>query len=78
MTTKTPILSAKAFVGIFAMAASALLSSPIQAESHVVKVTLHVSTTGLDLDQPADALEVYRRLRNAALTLCGNANRVDL
>jgi UrcA family protein len=78
MTTKTPNLSAKALVCISAMAACAVLSSSIQAESHVVKVTLHVSTAGLDLDQPADAREVYRRLQKAAFTLCGDANRVDL
>ena len=76
MTTKIPILSAKALVCISAMAACAILSGPIQAESHIVNVSLHVRTADLDLDQPADAREAYRRLQKAASTLCGNGNRV--
>ena len=73
-----PILNAKPFICLAALAACAILSGPVKADSGEVTVKISVSTAGLDLRQPADAREVYRRLYFAARIACGNGNRVDL
>jgi UrcA family protein len=76
--TKAPILAAKSFICIAAMAACYLLSSPVQAREHEVTVTISVSAAGLDLRQPTDARELYGRLQGAARIACTHGNRVDL
>ena len=78
MNANAPVLNTKSFICIAAVAGCAVLSGPVQAKHQVVTVKISVSTAGLDLDQPADAREVYRRLQKAAFTLCGDANRVGL
>jgi UrcA family protein len=78
MNTKASILNAKPFICLVALAACAVLSDRVNADSHEVTVKISVSTAGLDLSRPADAREVYRRLSFAARTACGNGNRVGL
>jgi UrcA family protein len=43
-----------------------------------VNVSYQVSAQGLDLNQPAGARELYRRLRHAAEIVCTHGMRVDL
>ena len=76
MNTKTSILNSKPFICLAVLAACAVLSGPVKADSHEVTVKISVSAAGLDLSRPADAREVYRRLYFAARTACGNGNRV--
>jgi len=78
MNTIASFLSSRPFICIAAVAACAALSGPVHAKDHEVTVKISVSTAGLDLTQPAGAREVYRRLRLAALTACGDGGRVDL
>jgi UrcA family protein len=78
MNTNATVLNAKSFICIAALAACAALSAPVHADDHEVTVRISVRAAGLDLSQPADAREVYRRLYFAARTACGNGNRVGL
>jgi len=78
MNTKATDLNAKFFICIAALAAFAALPAPVQADDHEVTVRISVRAAGLDLSQPADAREVYRRLYFAARIACGNGNRVCL
>jgi UrcA family protein len=78
MNTKVPVVDAKAFICIAAMAACALLSSSVHAKEHEVTVKVSVSAAGLDLSQPAGTRELYGRLQKAARIVCGDGNRVDL
>jgi UrcA family protein len=78
VNTKATILSAKPFLYLAVLAACAVLSGPVKANSHEITIKISVSAAGLDLSRPADAREVYRRLSFAAWTACGNANRVGL
>jgi len=78
MNVNLPVLNAKSCICTAAVAACVILAVPVQAKEHEVGVKLSVTTTGLDLKQPADALELYRRLRKAADIVCGHGNRVDL
>jgi UrcA family protein len=78
MNANAPVLNTKSFICIAAVAACAVLSGPVQGKDQVVTVKISVSTAGLNLGQPADAREAYRRLQKVALTLCGGANRVGL
>ncbi len=58
--------------------AGAIMSGAAAAADHNVTVTMHVSTQGLDLSQPADAKTLYTRLENAAWVACTRGNRADL
>jgi UrcA family protein len=78
MKTTASSRGVKPLVCIGVLAAGALLSSPILAKDYNVTVTVAVSTVGLDLSQPAAALELYGRLSEAARLACGHGNRVDL
>ena len=78
MNTNSHIHNAKFIICIAASAACAVLSAPVQAKSHEVTVKITVSTAGLDLSQPADARELYARLRYAADSACTSANIVGL
>jgi len=78
MNTNATVLNAKPFFFVAALAACAVLSGPVQADDHEVTVKISVKAADLDLNQPAGAREVYRRLQLAARTACGNGNRVDL
>jgi UrcA family protein len=48
------------------------------ADDHDVTLVTHVSSTGLDLDRPADAEKFYVRLKRAAADVCTDRLRVDL
>jgi UrcA family protein len=68
----------RSLTGLAALAATALLSGPVDAESRLVTVKISINTADLDLSRPADARAAYRRLYFAARTACGSANRVGL
>jgi UrcA family protein len=83
MNIYTPALHTKACIGTAAAVVCAILSGPIQAgaiqaEERIVSVHTSVRAAGLDLNQPADARELYRRLDKAARALCGDSLQVDL
>ena len=71
-------LNVKPFICLVAAAACAVLSSPVQANDHEVTVKISVSTTGLDLSQPAVVRELYRRIQRASRTACRDGDRVSL
>ena len=48
------------------------------AAGHAVTDTIQVSTQGLDLNRPSDALRLYTRLKDAAYVLCTRGTRVGL
>ena len=48
------------------------------ASEDSVTVGIHVSSAGLDLNQPADARTFYRRIERAARLVCTEGNRIDL
>ena len=76
MNINAPILTAKT-LGLVALAC-ATLAGPLHAADQVVTVKIPVSAADLDLDQPAGAREMYRRVQNAAVIVCRSGNRVDL
>lgn len=78
MKTKTLAPKAQPFICIALLGACAVLSAPVQAQSHEITVKITVSTAGLDLSQPAGALEAYARLQRAARIACTSGMRVDL
>ena len=78
MNIRAPVLNAKAFTCVAALAACALLSGPIQAQERIVTVKVSVNTAGLDVGQPAGARRLYSRLQHAANVVCGNGMRVGL
>jgi UrcA family protein len=78
MNIRAPVLDAKAFTCVAALAACALLSGPLQAEERIVTVKVSVNTAGLDAGQPAGARQLYGRLQHAAKFLCGRGMRVGL
>jgi len=79
MNTNASSLTTKPFFICFAaVAACAVLSGPVQANDHEVTVRIPASTAGLDPSQPADARELYARLRKAARIACTHGMRVDL
>lgn len=61
-----------------ATVACTLFAAKVTAEDHNVTVAILVSTKGIDLSQPADALTFYTRLENAAWVACTRGNRVNL
>ncbi len=77
MYTKTAVMSTRSFIGAAAVACT-LLSGIVAAKDHEVTVSVNVSTQGLDLSQPAGALQFYARLQHAARVVCTHGNRVDL
>ena len=76
MYTTTAFTSARAFFGA-AVAAGALLAGSALAKDPVT-VSYHVTTRGLDDNQPAGAYELYRRVKHAADVVCTHGLRVDL
>ena len=65
-------------LAIPAIAACALISTPIQANEQYVSVRETVTTAGLDVSQPAGAQQLYFRLLQAANLVCGKGLRVGL
>jgi UrcA family protein len=78
MNANFHFLNAKFIICIAASAACAVLLAPAQAKSHEVAVKTTVSTAGLDPSQPADARELYARLRKAAYFACADGGMVGL
>ena len=78
MNIRAPVLNAKAFTCVAALAACALLSGPIHAQERIVTVKVSVNTAGLDVGQPTGARRLYSRLHVAANVVCGNGMRVGL
>lgn len=77
MYSKTVVMSAWSVLGPAAVACL-LFACEAAGEGRLVKVSLQVSTRGLDLNKPAGARELYSRLENAAWTVCTRPNRVGL
>jgi UrcA family protein len=81
MSTNTPVLSAWSVLGVAAVACTlfALFARNVAAaEGREVRVAIHVSTQGFDLNQPAGAHKFYTLLKDAARVACTHGNRVDL
>ncbi len=78
MNNKASVLNSRPLGGLAALAACAVLWGPVHAESRAVMVKISIDIADLDLNRPADAREVYRRLYLAARVACGNGNRVGL
>jgi UrcA family protein len=58
--------------------AGSLVAGIAQAKEHTVVISNTVSTSGLDLGDPADAQTLYTRLRRAANDVCTRSTRVDV
>lgn len=69
-------LHIKSCVSFAALAACAVLASPVHANE--VSVNIPVDIHGLNLSQPAAAREAYRRIQRAAHIACTRGNRVGL
>jgi UrcA family protein len=78
MKTNASMLHAMSFICITTVTACAVPSGYLKAQDHEVTVAIPVSTAGLDVSRPAGAREVYRRLKRAARTACGDGDRVGL
>jgi UrcA family protein len=78
MKTDAPVFNAKLFICIAAVAAIVALSGPAEAGDRTVIVRIPVESAGLDLNQAADARELFRRLGQAARIACGRGNQVGL
>jgi UrcA family protein len=77
MKTRLAVLCVRTILGS-AAAACPLFAADASARDDNVTVAIHVSTGGLDLNQPADARTFYARLENAAWAACTRGDRVDL
>ncbi len=55
MYTKTNVMTARSVLTGAAALASVLVARNVAAEDHIVTVSIHVSTQGLDLHQPDGA-----------------------
>jgi len=75
MYTKTAVIRACPVLAA-AVVACTLFAGKVAAKD--VTVAIQVSTRGLDLSQPAGALEIYTRLKHAAKVVCTHGMRVDL
>jgi UrcA family protein len=78
MNCNAPVLYGRICLCAAAVAACALLSSPVRADGRVITVQKSVSTAGLDLAQPDAALTLYYRLSKAAFEVCANPLLVDV
>src|SRR5258708_22868080 len=78
MNIRAPILNAKAFTCVVALAACRLHSGQFTANERIVTLKVSVNTAGLDVSQPAGARQLYSRLQHAANVVCGNGMRVGL
>jgi UrcA family protein len=76
MYTNAAVTSAWPVLG--AALACALFAGNVGAKDQEFTVAYRVSTQGLDLSQPAGALEFYSRLKHAAQVVCTHGMRVDL
>jgi UrcA family protein len=77
MSIKSAVINASPLLSA-ALAACMLFAVEAAAGSHPVTVAIKVSTHGLDLNAPAGAQELYRRVEDAAWVACHGANRIGL
>lgn len=77
MNRKPPARNARLLTFLATTAVYATVSGPVQA-NHEVTVKIPVAATDLDLNRPAGARILYRRLSNAARYACGSSVRVGL
>jgi UrcA family protein len=77
MYTRTAAQRTRCILGTVAVAC-ALLTGTALADEHQVVVAIPVSGQGLNLNNPAGARELYRRLNDAAYLACTRTNRVGL
>ena len=55
-----------------------LVAGKVSASDRDVTIAIQVNAHGLDLSQPAGAMELYQRIENAAYIACTRADRVGL
>jgi len=78
MNTKTTVLSARLLLGT-AILSTIFTVGTAAAASHNVTVSIHLSTSGIDLTDPVAARRFYRRIEHAAWMVCtSNTIRVGL
>jgi UrcA family protein len=77
MYIRTALRNAWPVVGAAAVACT-LFAGNVAASDNNVTVAIHLSSQGLDLNQPAAAHEFFTRLKHAAEVVCTHGNRVDL
>lgn len=77
MYAKTAYVSARAVLGVVAVAGTLFAGSAV-AKDQEFTVAYKVSTQGLDVSQPAGAHALYLRLQHAAEVVCTHGMRVDL
>jgi UrcA family protein len=78
MNCNATVIYSRICLSAAAVAACALLSSPVKADGPLITVQVPVSTAGFDLAQPAAARELYHRVSNAAHKVCDNRLLVDV
>jgi UrcA family protein len=76
--TKLAVAGARLILGAAVGAFMLFATNSAAAKDQDVTVVFHVSTNGLDLSQPTDALSFYARLKNAAWVACTRGNRAGL
>jgi UrcA family protein len=77
MYVKETSIGVRPLVRAFALVA-ALVAGNAGAKSFDVDVAIHVSTHGIDVNQPAGAQELYKRIQHAAYVACTYGDRIDL
>jgi UrcA family protein len=77
MDTNRAFASAWAVLGA-AISAFTLFAGNAAAKDPEVTIAYQVSTQGLDLSKPAEARELYSRLKHAADVVCTHGMRIDL
>jgi UrcA family protein len=78
MSIKATVLNTKLHICSALLASCAVLTTPVQAQSHEVTVKFAVSTADLDLSRLAGAREAYARLQRASYIVCTHGIRTDL
>ena len=76
MNTPSRVFGARSLPAL--VIAGSLFAAQAQANDHRVIVSRQVDSTGLDLNNSADAAAFYMRLRHAAVDVCERRMRVDL
>jgi UrcA family protein len=76
MYVKMPLPGVRLLVG--SVLALALFCSAADADSGKVIVSKQVDSSGLDLNQAADAQKLYTRIRHAADDVCTRGKQVNL
>ena len=77
MYAKVAVTSARLLLGTTTIVCM-LFAANVSSKEKIVTESVKVSPQGLDLSRPADAQTFYRRLENAAWTVCTRGTRVGL